>query len=76
MFGDQNRNQKYSIVLKQSISKPATQSTQFDALWECYAMWTQLRIRQSVTVHCINLFDMSEVAKWPIRYLYCTVQLQ
>ena len=38
-----------------------TQSTQFDALWLCYAKWAQLQIRQS-TVHCLNLLDMSEVA--------------
>ena len=61
LFGDQNHNKKYSIVLKQSISKPATQSTQFDAFWECYAKQALLQIMQS-TVHYLNLFDMSEVA--------------
>ena len=60
LFRDQNLNKKYSIVLKESISKPGTQTTQFDALWEFYPKWAQLQIRQS-TVHCLNLFDMSEV---------------
>mgnify|MGYP001805054111 CR=1 FL=1 len=46
LFGDQNQNPKYSIVLKQSISRPATPSTQFDALWECYAEWAKFRVRQ------------------------------
>ena len=50
LFGDQNRNRIYSIVLKQFISKPAAQSTQFDALWECYAKWAQLQIRQYKSV--------------------------
>ena len=36
LLRDQILNKKYSIVLKQSISKPATQTTQFDALWEFY----------------------------------------
>ena len=61
LFGDQNRKQKHSIVLKQSISKLATKMTQFEALWEYYAKWAQLIVTQS-TVHCSNMFDISEVA--------------